>query len=47
MIETPTNLNYSGQRSHPLSNSSYNNNDTATLHPVIEDICDIKKVICE
>ena len=47
MIGTPTTLTTSGQRSHNFSPSYSINNDTATLQPVIADLCTRQKSICE
>ena len=47
MIEAPTTLTTSGQRSHSLRPSSSINNDTLSLQTVIAALCTIQKSICE
>ena len=47
MIRELTNLTYSDQRSHPVSNTPSMNNDTFYLNPVISYICVMHKIICE
>ena len=47
IIEAPTALTTSVQRSHHFGPSSSTNNDTSTLHPVIAALLTRQKIICE
>ena len=47
MIGAPTKLATSGQNSHHFGPSSSNNNDAATLQPVIAALRMIQNSICE
>ena len=47
IIGAPKILTTSGQRSHHFIPSSSINNDTASIHPLIADICTKQKSICE
>ena len=47
MIGSPTTLTNPAQRSHHFGTLSSTNNDTATLQPVIVDLCIRYNIICE
>ena len=47
MIESPTTLTTSGQRSNNFGPSSSTNHDTATIKPVIASLHVQHKIICE
>ena len=47
MIGAPTKFNYSSQLSNHVSNSSFNNNNEASLHPVISALHVMQKIISE